>query len=85
MSTQTIDLSLTAKELKLLGRALREYRAHLAKLPVDYPLLDETAGERVFLTQGIHDRIVCAYFEASPVPNRFTVDTPPNDTVNEVY
>ena len=86
MTKRTITVELTEYDLRRIGSALREYKAHLMKLPTDYALLDETAGERVYGVQGIHDRIALAFLDLREgAVSDFMVDAPPNTKVNEVY
>lgn len=97
MTKRTITVELSERDLRYLGNALRDYKAHLMKLPTNYALLNETAGERVHGVQGLHDRIAQAFIDlregtgdidrhrlAEAVHN-FMVDSPPNTKVNDIY
>ena len=86
MTKRTITVELTEYDLRRIGSALREYKAHLMKLPTDYALTDETAGERVHNVQGIHNKIALAFIALKESDaGDFMVDAAPNDKVNEVY
>ena len=97
MTKRTINVELTERDLRYLGNALRDYKAHLMKLPTHYALLNETAGERVYGVQGLHDRIALAFLDLkegtgdidrhrlAEATNNFMVDSPPNTKVNDIY
>ena len=85
MNERTITIELTEYELRTMGRSLREYKAHLMKLPTDWPLLNETAGERVYGVQGIHDKVALAFVDVREWSAAdFMVDVPSSTKVNEV-
>jgi len=86
MTKRTINVELTEYDLRRIGAALREYKLHLMKLPTDYDVWKETAGERVHRVQGIHDKIAMAFMTLKESDaGDFMVDAAPNDKVNEVY
>lgn len=63
MTKRTITVELTEYDLRRIGSALRDYKLHLMKLPTDHRLLDETAGERVYGVQEIHNKIAQAFLD----------------------
>ena len=86
MTERTINVELTEYDLRRIGSALREYKAHLMKLPTNYALTGETAGERVHSVQGIHDKIAMAFIALKESDaGDSMVDAAPNTKVNEVY